>query len=641
MKTINIITRTSNRPNYFNDCYQSILNQDDQNDLEYWVTSDDDDTFEYLKNYKNIKIIQLIRPRRKNANQQPYNKYINEVLNIINNEGWVLILDDDDIFDKNNSISILRSYLTIENYNQDCVFIWKTRKNEDIIGFDQNTPNNIDLNLVTNNCFCFNIKHKELAVFTSNPNTFYIVLENLIKKLKPVWIDEVLTKINNLDLVGGNGNRIDKMFNKPKILLKKVTNNKLTEDNQKILEIDQKSNDNVEVIAIDKISELNDTASHDTNSTVECDFLNDDFKKDKQTTENKIVNNNDHDIIKHCVDTIECETLNLQENCLKLMELYDKLKQVNENLTSKISKYQSDLENINNKLNLNLKQSTANNDQHPPNQLLQSKNTTTQHILSGNNKLSIIDNTSDDDYSNQSNNDLNMVYIIKNTSKDDKLTNDLIILLNNNQFKYQIFELNPNTKFNNVVKMVITDSIKHNYSKIAIIKSIDILLSKKFMLVFKKIIKNPKTDTNIIFLCNKMNSKDNSKLEYDHDDYVKLYDDMENKTPSDTLNHWKLYGQKENRAPKITVELSKTVIDNNHGVIINKNGIESIDQMLTQISKNNSKITISDNILSDYQKKNGNAFYAIPNIIIPKTHSQNKLKTLCNNNGWFVDLFAI
>ena len=63
------------------------------------------------------------------------------------------------------------------------------------------------------------------------------------------------------------------------------------------------------------------------------------------------------------------------------MELYDKLKQVNENLTSKISKYQSDLENINNKLNLNLKQSTANNDQHPPNQLLQSKNTNNSNIF--------------------------------------------------------------------------------------------------------------------------------------------------------------------------------------------------------------------------------------------------------------------
>ena len=52
MKTINIITRTSNGPNYFNDCYQSVLNQDDQNDSRILVTSDDDDTFEYLKNYK-------------------------------------------------------------------------------------------------------------------------------------------------------------------------------------------------------------------------------------------------------------------------------------------------------------------------------------------------------------------------------------------------------------------------------------------------------------------------------------------------------------------------------------------------------------------------------------------------------------
>lgn len=641
MKTINIITRTSNRPNYFNDCYQSIYTQDDQTEIEHWITSDDDDTFEYLKNYKNIKIIQLIRPRRKNSNQQPYNKYINEVINIINNDGWILILDDDDIFDKNNSISILKSYMKSVNYDPDHVFIWKTRKNEEIIGFDQNTPNNIDLNLVTNNCFCFNIKHKDIATFNSNPNTFYIVLENLIKKLKPIWIDEVLTKINNIDLVGGNGNRIDKMFNKPKILLKKVINNdnKTSDKNQKLVDVDQKSTDNVEVIPIDKISEFNDTLSNDTNSTIICDVLENNPKQEIQMDDtNEVTNSNS---LKNCIDVIELESNNLQENCLKLLELYNKLKQINENLSLKISKYQSDLEIISNQPqpSVNLKPPTIKNTEPS----IQNKNNmiNNAHILSGNNKLAIIDNTSDDDYFDQNTLDINMIYIIRNNQKDDKSTNDLINLLNSNQYKYQLFELNPNTKFNNILKMIMSDSIKHNYVKIAIIKSIDIIISKKFMTVFKKILKTSRSDANIIFLCNKINNKDNSKLEYNHDDYINLYDDMENKTNADTLNHWKLYGQKENRAPRITIEQSKHIIDNNYGVIINKNGIEALEQMMTQLSKSNNKTSISDNILSDFQKKNGNAFYSIPNIIIPKANNQNKLKTLCNNNGWFVDLFAI
>ena len=62
---------------------------------------------EYIDMYRNtIKSINVERKQKMQSNSFPYNDYLNTMLSKVH-EGWVIILDDDDKFMKNESINII------------------------------------------------------------------------------------------------------------------------------------------------------------------------------------------------------------------------------------------------------------------------------------------------------------------------------------------------------------------------------------------------------------------------------------------------------------------------------------------------------------------------------------------------------
>lgn len=107
---INILTRTSNRPNSFKRCRESIVNQTYKN-IRHIVSIDNLADEEYVKSHgveyffmdKEAISKETDIPDPKTGNRFIYNLYLNHLINEVKG-GWVFILDDDDYFADNNSV---------------------------------------------------------------------------------------------------------------------------------------------------------------------------------------------------------------------------------------------------------------------------------------------------------------------------------------------------------------------------------------------------------------------------------------------------------------------------------------------------------------------------------------------------------
>lgn len=127
---INILTRTSNRPNAFKRCYDSIHNQTYKN-IRHLVSYDDVKDLNYLNNYKNIdlckinklKLIYLDESKNPNTGKySPHNLYFNEMHKFIK-EGWVMYLDDDDYLANE---TVLEEIVSSINPNTDFI-LWQMK----------------------------------------------------------------------------------------------------------------------------------------------------------------------------------------------------------------------------------------------------------------------------------------------------------------------------------------------------------------------------------------------------------------------------------------------------------------------------------------------------------------------------------
>lgn len=102
---INIIIRTSNRPELFYRCYESIENQTYKN-IRVIVGYDDDRALAYIP-----MEVRLVRLYKKTGLQFFYDLYCNELRGAVR-EGWFFFLDDDDFLYCPRALEELVPYLT-------------------------------------------------------------------------------------------------------------------------------------------------------------------------------------------------------------------------------------------------------------------------------------------------------------------------------------------------------------------------------------------------------------------------------------------------------------------------------------------------------------------------------------------------
>ena len=127
--TINILTRTSNRPNGFRQCYESV-NRQTYTHIKHYVSYDNEKTFSYLEDFNIIPVKVSVKKKDKpKVDAQgnlyaPYNLYCNELLDKVE-DGWVIFLDDDDrLFNDNVLYGIAK---LISNCSKNTLIIGRMR----------------------------------------------------------------------------------------------------------------------------------------------------------------------------------------------------------------------------------------------------------------------------------------------------------------------------------------------------------------------------------------------------------------------------------------------------------------------------------------------------------------------------------
>ncbi|HOF07833.1 MAG TPA: hypothetical protein PKY44_07370, partial [Bacteroidales bacterium] len=188
---LNVIIRTSNRPNYFKNCIDSIKKLYMPNEIKFHITIDDykdlcyvqqnlmgyDYNFYFIDKEKieNIcKNINITKPQR------TPNYYFNVVRPFLN--GWCFFLDDDDV---------TLNKIDIKNLKYGNIYIYKTKINNKIIPSNKNFNNNIVINDISGLCIVF---HSDIMIdWTPQNGGDYFFISELYKKYNCIWIDEILS----------------------------------------------------------------------------------------------------------------------------------------------------------------------------------------------------------------------------------------------------------------------------------------------------------------------------------------------------------------------------------------------------------------------------------------------------------------
>jgi hypothetical protein len=203
MTLINILTRTSGRPNFFYYNWLSVQKQTHR-PIRHLISADDDETVKYLAPYTGIEVTRVNKLKRDGNDSFPYNLYLNELQGKVT-EGWIMFLDDDDWFLSEDSLSQIVKHLKDPNE----IVLWQVQ-----------FPNRLVPPTIPKSCprvghvscigFAFHSSQKGLAVWGDRKGGDYRIISTLYKSLRPRWIEQVLTGVNyRFNRTSGSGERID------------------------------------------------------------------------------------------------------------------------------------------------------------------------------------------------------------------------------------------------------------------------------------------------------------------------------------------------------------------------------------------------------------------------------------------------
>ena len=187
---INILIRTTYRPESFLKCINSILNQK-YTQYRIVICYDDERCKKYLdfyEKYKNIKIIKS--PDVDKSKECFYNLYCNHLLHYAQ-DGWIMFLDDDDMFESDKSLDIINSYISNQNNNN--LIFWKFKRPDKLI---YPNINDIQINTIASCGYCFHSKFRYSSIWINGQGGDFNYINGLVLKnnFQIYFIDKILTK---------------------------------------------------------------------------------------------------------------------------------------------------------------------------------------------------------------------------------------------------------------------------------------------------------------------------------------------------------------------------------------------------------------------------------------------------------------
>jgi hypothetical protein len=210
---INILVRTSNRPNFFSNCYNSIGEQDYKN-IRLIVSYDDELTKDYLKDYQVDALVEFNRLEDWSSIARevflpgymekpfPPNEYFNKMMKYTK-PGYILYLDDDNKFSSTDSLSKIVSKITSERQ----MLLWRVQFPGYLIPDNQHFGQVPECCQIDTAGFTFHtnyIKHAQWDGY--NYSDFRTALSLFLHIPQKVFINEVLIELQKTP---GSGLRND------------------------------------------------------------------------------------------------------------------------------------------------------------------------------------------------------------------------------------------------------------------------------------------------------------------------------------------------------------------------------------------------------------------------------------------------
>lgn len=186
---ITVITRTANRTRFFAECRRSVL---EQTERPYHLVISDTPEDDYPEGDLVLRV-----PRQEGRG---HNLYFNQVRkHIPRSHPWVMFLDDDDAFHTRRAVQMIQERL----YDANDMVLWQVLfpDNLQIPGGSMFLPP--QPGKISGIGFCYHSWHWE----DWKPEAYgdYHVINALYSQLHPVWINAVLTRVQEI----GHGQRKD------------------------------------------------------------------------------------------------------------------------------------------------------------------------------------------------------------------------------------------------------------------------------------------------------------------------------------------------------------------------------------------------------------------------------------------------
>ena len=200
-RKFNVLIRTSNRPQYFDKCLLSILNQNYKN-YHVYVCYDKIESLSYLGKYNNHPKVTYFPVSVDSKEKYRFNLYMNTLLEKVPNDEWVLFLDDDDKYTHNLIFKTINSKITSDND----LLIWKFMRPDKLI-FPPDYKN-IKCGQIDTTCFTFNKKNIKSSRWGDKQCGDFYFFDQLVKNhnFNRVFVDLIVTRTIFEDKVASFGN---------------------------------------------------------------------------------------------------------------------------------------------------------------------------------------------------------------------------------------------------------------------------------------------------------------------------------------------------------------------------------------------------------------------------------------------------
>jgi len=200
---LNILIRTSMRPEFFKKCIESILSQKYTN-FNVYICYDKEDSLSYLNDYESkYTNITTFFIQNDSVEKYKFNLYNNTLMDKVS-DGFIIFLDDDDIFSHDMCFKIINE--TIHDEND--ILVWKFMRPDKLVY--PKDINDIKLGEIDTTSICFHNKYKQLSRWDDKQCGDYYFYSKLFNELKSlnkfniIKLNYIITKTSFLDKLGNS-----------------------------------------------------------------------------------------------------------------------------------------------------------------------------------------------------------------------------------------------------------------------------------------------------------------------------------------------------------------------------------------------------------------------------------------------------